>query len=180
MNKTEELDTRTNPQTGLFEVQVDGGWHHRASWPQFCGGERNHRSGEHTGTPLQYCGFKEGKTNTFWSVCPVCGRHGRSTEVGFPLETRVEKGLFQVRVDGRWRHRKDLRPSCDGCLLATGQEAGLAYYGAANDDGSTRFWAVCPVCGRETKPAWIGQRRPSETHRHEPGWLRLRRATSGY
>ena len=180
MNETEALDTRINPDTGLFEVQVDGAWHHRASWPQCCSGERNLRAGEHPNTPLTYRGYKEGETTTFWSVCPVCGRQSRSTEAGFRLETRMREGAIEVRVDGRWRHRKDLERFCSDCLRESGEQVPLEYYGAANRDGSTRFWAVCPACGQETRPTWVGRRQRKERHRQEPGWLRLRRAASGY
>ena len=174
------LEIRYNPEPGRFEVRVDGAWRHRVSWPRFCTGERNLRAGEHLNTPLEYHGFKEGKTITFWSVCPVCGRRSPSTEVGFRLETRVRKGVFEVYVDGRWRHRRDLEPLCSGCLRESGRKVPLDYYGAANNDGSTRFWMVCPACGRETRPTWIGYRPPRQAHRHEPGWLRFRRAASGY
>ena len=88
------------------------------------------------------------------------------------LETRFRNGKLQVQVDGRWRQNRRWLERCPMC------DADLEYRGIEIPSGTTNFWGRCPHCGTETSTYWVGK--PRERGDSGQGWLRFRRAQSGY
>ena len=73
------LETRYGPDTGRFQIRVDGRWRHNRSWSETC--PRCYEQDEEVA--LDYHGIRttDGVTK-FWGVCPRCGHRSTPTWVG--------------------------------------------------------------------------------------------------
>ena len=98
----------------------------------------------------------------------------------FQLETRHKNRQLQIRVDGKWRHNRHWYTHCDG--RACGYDGPELEFFGCKDSQGTLFWGVCPACGWETITYYVGWRAPTGQRAGGtcPGWLRGRRANSGY